>query len=82
MDCPGPAIFYPLDCFSFCETTHGCVQGEANVDHLILKSTYLLLHLVCLVHQCPVLMHLGSEPSVFFVYKGRVDPLRPRVFVK
>ena len=82
MDCPGSAIFYPPDCFSFREAAHGRMQGEANVDHSILKSTYLLLHLVRLVHQLPIPMHLGSEPSVFFVDKGGVDPLPPWVFVE
>ena len=82
MDRPGPAIFYPLDCFGFCKTAHGRMQGEADVDHLILESTYLLLHPVCLVHQCPIPMHLGSKPPIFLVDEGRVDPLRPRVFVE
>ena len=82
VDRPGPAIFYPLDCFGLCETTHRRMQGEADVDHLILKSTYLLLHLVRLVHQRPISMHLSSKPSVFFVDKGRVDPLHPWVFAE
>ena len=82
MDCPGPAIFYPPDCFGFREATHGRMQGEADVDHSILKSTYLLLHLVCLIHQLPIPMHLSSEPSVFFIDKGGVDPLPSWVFVE
>ena len=82
VDRPGPAIFYPLDCFCFRKTVHGRMQGEADVDHSILEITYLLLHLVCLVHQCPIPMHLGSKPSVFFVDEGHVDPLRPRVFAE
>ena len=82
MDCPSSAIFYPPDCFGFREAAHGRMQGEADVDHSILKSTYLLLHLVCLVHQLPIPMHLGSEPSVFFVNKGGVDPLPSRIFVE
>ena len=82
MDCPGPAIFYSSDGFGFRETAHGRMQGEANIDHSILESTYLLLHLVCLVHQRPVPKHLGSESSVFLVDEGRVDPLRPRVLAE
>ena len=82
VDRPGPLIFYPLDCFGFREMTHGLMQGEADVDHSILESTYLLLHLVRLVHQRPIPMHLGSKPSVFFVDEGCIDPLRPRVFVE
>ena len=82
MDRPGPAIFYPLDCFGFRKTAHGRMQGEADVDHSILESTYLLLHLVCLVHQCPVPMHLSPKPPVFLIDEGRVDPLRPWVFVE
>ena len=79
MDRPGPVIFYPLDCFGFRKTAHGRMQGEANIDHSILESTYLLLHLVCLVHQRPIPMHFGSKPPVFLVDEGRVDPLRSRV---
>ena len=82
MDCPGPAIFYPLDCFGFHKTAHGRMQGEANIDHSILESTYLLLHPVCLVHQCPIPMYLGLKPPVFLVDEGRVDPLCSWVFAE
>ena len=82
MDRPGPAIFYPLDCFGFRKTAHGRVQGEANIDHSILESTYLLLHLVCLVHQRPILIYLGLKPPIFLVDEGRVDPLHSRVFAE
>ena len=82
MDRPGPGIFYPLDCFGLRKTAHGRVQGEANIDHSILKSTYLLLHPVCLIHQRPIPKHLGSKPPVFLIDEGRVDPLRSRVFAE
>ena len=82
MNRPGPAIFYPFDCFGFRKTTHGRMQGEADIDHSILESTYLLLHLVCLVHQRPVPKYLRSESSVFLVDEGRVDPLRSRVLAE
>ena len=82
MDRPGSAIFYPPDCFGFCKTAHGRVQGEANVDHPILESTYLLLYPICLVHQRPILKYLGSEPPVFLVDEGRVDPLHSRIFAE
>ena len=58
------------------------MQGEADVNHSILEVTYLLLHLVRLVHQHPVPMHLGSKPPILFIDEGRVDPLRPRIFVE
>ena len=82
MDRPGPAIFYPLDCVGFRKTVHGRMQGEANIDHSILKSTYLLLHLVRLVHQRPIPKYFGSKPPVFLVDEGRVDPLCPWVFAE
>ena len=82
MDRPGPAIFYPLNCFSFRKTAHGRVQGEANINHSILESTYLLLHSVCLIHQRPVPMHLGSKSPVFLVDEGRVDTLCSRVLAE
>ena len=82
MDRPGPAIFYPFDCFGFRKTAHGRVQGEANINHSILESTYLLLHPVCLVHQRPIPIYLGSKPPVFLVDEGRVDPLHSRVFAE
>ena len=82
MDRPGPAIFYPPDCFGFRKTAHGRMQSEADIDHSILESTYLLLHPIRLVHQCPIPMHLSSKPPIFLVDEGRVDPLRRRVFVE
>ena len=82
MDRPGLAIFYPPDCFGFREAAHGRMQGEADIDHSILESTYLLLHLVCLVHQRPIPMHLGSKPPIFLVDEGRVDPLCSRVLAE
>ena len=81
-DRPGPAIFYSLDCFGFRKTAHGRMQGEADINHSILESTYLLLHLVCFVHQCPIPKHLGSEPPVLLVDEGRVDPLCSRVLAE
>ena len=55
--------------------THRGVQGEAHVNHPILKGTYLL-------HQLPVPMHLGSESPVFFINESCVDPRRPRVLAE
>ena len=81
-DRPEPAIFDPPDCFGFRKTAHGRMQGEANIDHSILESTYLLLHLVCLVHQRPIPKHLGSESPVLLVDEGRVDPLGSRVLAE
>ena len=52
------------------------------LNHPILKSTYLLLHLVRFVHQHSVLMHLSPEPSVFLVDEGGVDPQCPQIFTE
>ena len=82
MDCPGPSIFDSPDGFCLGKATHGGMQGEADVNHPILESTYLLFHLVRLVHQHPVPMYFGLEPSVFFVNEGSVDPLHPRIFAE
>ena len=73
MDRPGPSIFDPLDSFRFGQATHGGVQGEADVNHPILESTYYLLHRVRLLHQLPVPMHFGSKSPIFLVNKSRVD---------
>ena len=82
MDRPSPAIFYPSDCFGFRKTTHGRMQGETDIDHSILESTYLLLHFVRLVHQRPIPKYFGWKPPVLLVDEGRVDPLCPRVFAE
>ena len=82
VDCPSPSIFDPSDCFGFGETAHGSVQSETDVDHPVLESTYLLLHLVCLIHQRPVPMYFSPESTVFFVDEGCVDPLCPRIFAE
>ena len=82
MDCPSPLIFDSSDCFCLGETTHGSVQSETDVDHPVLESTYLLLHLVCLIHQRPVPMYFGPEPAVFFVDEGCIDPLCSRIFAE
>ena len=82
VDRPSPSIFDSFDCFGLGEMAHGSVQSETDVNHPVLKSTYLLLHLVRFVHQRPIPMHLSSKPPVFFVDEGCVDPLRPRVFAE
>ena len=64
------------------KTAHGSVQSETDVDHPVLESTYLLLHLVCLIHQRPVPMYFGPESTVFLIDKGHVDPLCPRIFAE
>ena len=82
VDCPGPPIFDSPDSLCLSKATHRGMQGEADVNHLILESTYLLFHLVRLIHQRPVPMYFGTEPSVFFVNEGSIDPLRSRIFAE
>ena len=82
MNHPSSSILDPPDSFCFGKTSHGGMQGEADVNHPILEGTYLLFHCVCLLNQLPVPVHLGPKPSVFFVDEGGVNPLRSRIFVK
>ena len=58
------------------------MQSEADVDHPILESTYLLFYRIRLLHQLPIPMYLSSEPPIFFINESCIDPRRPRVFTE